>query len=128
MNNPNLTLSLLHATFAICRLDGDADIPEWALTGSFFSITRTQDELSIVCDQSNVPEGIPCDKGWRCLRVEGPLDLSLTGILSSLAAPLAHAGISIFAMSTYETDYVMVKEKDLDRAILVLSQEGHQVR
>jgi len=123
-----LTLSALQDTFAICRLDKDAQPPDWALRGSFCSITRTPEELSIVCPQINVPEGTKCDKGWRCLKVEGPLALSLTGILSSLATPLAQAGISVFAVSTYDTDYLMVKEKDVESAILVLSQEAHQVR
>lgn len=122
-----LTLSVLQDTFTICRLDKDAPLPDWALRGSFCSITRTAEELSIVCPQIHVPEGTRCDEGWRCLRVEGSLSLSSTGILSSLATPLAQAGISIFAMSTYDTDYLMVKEKDLERAIVVLSQEGHQV-
>jgi len=122
-----LTLSILQGTFAICRLDKGARIPDWALIGSFFSITRTPDELSIVCPQINVPEGTKCDKGWRCLKVEGPLDFTLTGILASLAMPLARASISIFAVSSYDTDYLMVKEKDAKRAVLVLSQEGHQI-
>ncbi len=127
MTDLKLTLSILQDKFAICRLDKDARIPDWALTGSFFSITRTPDELSVVCPQTNVPEGMECDKGWRCLKVEGPLDFTLTGILASLAMPLARASISIFAVSSYDTDYLLVKEKDVKRAILVLSQEGHQI-
>lgn len=111
-------------TFAICRLDSDAPIPEWAHIG-FFSITRTPDELSIVCKEEIVPEGVTGEKGWRCLQVMGPLDFALTGILASLAAPLAEAGISIFAISTYDTDYFLVKE--LNRAIAVLSNSGHNV-
>ena len=124
----NLTLLVLPDTFAICRLSPDAPMPDWALTGSFFSIARTVDELSIVCPQSNVPPEIQCDRDWRCLKVEGPLDLSLIGILASLTVPLARAGIGIFAVSTYDTDYVLVKEKRLEEAVLVLSQEGHHVR
>jgi uncharacterized protein len=124
----NLTLSLLPDTLTICRLTPDAPIPHWALTGSFFSITRTADELSIVCPQSNAPPAIQCDQDWRCLKIEGPLDLSLIGILASLTVPLARAGIGIFAVSTYDTDYVLVKEKHLEEAVLVLSQEGHHVR
>ena len=123
-----MTLSLLPDTLAICRLTPDAPIPDWALAGGFFSITRTADELSIVCPQANVPSEIQCDRDWRCLRVEGPLDLSLIGILASLTAPLARAGIGIFAVSTYDTDYLLVKEKRLEEAVLVLSQEGHHVR
>jgi len=128
MPDLSLILSVLDDTFAICRLDGNAASPDWALRGSFCSITRTPDELSVVCPDVNVPEGTTCDRRWRCLRVEGPLDLTSTGILSSLAAPLAQAGISIFAVSTYDTDYLMVKEKDLERAMLVLSHDGHQTR
>jgi hypothetical protein len=124
----NLALLVLPDTFAICRLSPDAPIPDWVLTGSFFSITRTADELSIVCFQSNVPSEIQCDRDWRCLKVEGPLDLSLIGILASLTAPLARAGIGIFAVSTYDTDYLLVPEKRLEEAVLVLSQEGHHVR
>ncbi len=122
-----LTLSLLPETFAICRLPPDAEIPAWATRGEFHSITRTRAELSIVCAQENVPDGVQCDKGWRCLRVEGKLDLALTGILASLLAPLADAGIAILALSTYDTDYVMVKAENLERALHVLSAAGHLV-
>jgi hypothetical protein len=123
MNDSKLKISVLQDTFAICWMDKDAQIPAWVFTSSFFSITRTADELSIVCSQIAVTEGIKCDKGWRCLKVEGPLDFSLTGILVSLATPLAQAGISIFVVSTYDTDYLLVKEKDIERATLILSQE-----
>jgi hypothetical protein len=122
-----LTLSLLPDPFAVCRLDAHAPIPGWAAARDFFSITRTCDELSIVCPQSDVPGEIKCERGWRCLKVEGQLDFALTGILASLAAPLADAGIGIFAISTFDTDYLLVKEKDLERAIAVLSQAGHTV-
>ena len=123
----HLALLVLQEVFAICRLDKNFPIPDWALGGSFYSITRTLDELSIVCLQINVPEGIACDKGWGCLKVEGPLDFSLTGVIASLATTLAHADISIFEVSTYDTDYLMVKEKDLERTVLVLSQADHEV-
>lgn len=106
-------------------MDRDAPIPAWADTG-FFSLTRTRDELSIVCCEENVPEGVDCDRGWHCLQVKGPLDFALTGILASLAVPLAEADISIFAISTYDTDYFLVKE--LDMAIAVLLRAGHNVR
>lgn len=128
MTNTSLNLSILQETLAICKLKNDAQIPDWALSGSFFSVTRTAEELSIVCPQSNVPQGMACEKGWRCLGVEGPLAFSLTGILASLTTPLAQAGIPIFALSTYETDYVMMHEKNLERAGLILSQAGHRVQ
>ena len=122
----SLTLSVLSDTFAICRLAASAPIPAWA-RGDFLSITRTRDELSIVCAQSNVPAGIRCEHDWRALQVVGQLDFALTGILASLAAPLADAGISIFALSTFDTDYVLVKARDLEKAMRVLQGAGHRV-
>ena len=127
MLDHHLTLLVLEETFAICRLDKNSPVREWAFVGDFYSMTRTFDELSIVCPQVNVPEGITCDKGWRCLKVEGSLGFSLTGVIASLATTLAHASISLFGVSTYDTDYLMVREKDLKRAVLVLSQAGHEV-
>ena len=126
MSHTNLTLSLLADTFAICRLGPEADIPSWALDGDFFSVTRTEEELSLVCLEEIVPEGTRCEKGFRCLKVRGPLDFSLTGILSSLTIPLAQAGISVLALSTFDTDYLLVKEAHVDRAVQKLSKAGHR--
>ena len=126
MTTVELTLSVLPDTFAVCRLDKDAPILEWGRRG-FFSVTRTPDELSVVCRQADVPPGTRCEGGWRCLKVEGPLDFSWTGILASLAVPLAGAGISLFAISTYETDYLLVKGDDLDSAARALAGSGHRV-
>jgi hypothetical protein len=122
-----LTLSVLPDAFAICRLDPEAAIPGWATADRFFSITRTHDELSIVCLQRDVPAGIRCEPGWRCLKVEGPLALSLIGIMASLSSTLAQAGISLFALSTYDTDYLLVKEDKLERAIRALAEAGHRI-
>ncbi len=122
-----LTLSIQPDTLAICRLDPAAPIPSWVTTRDFVSITRTRDELSIVCAQRDMPAGIRCERDWRALKVDGTLDFALTGILASLTAPLADAGISIFAISTFDTDYLLVKETNLQRTIAVLSQAGHQV-
>jgi hypothetical protein len=123
-----LTLTVLPETFAIARLDPDAAIPPWALAASgFVSITRTADEVSIVCAETTVPEGTRASRGWRCLRVAGPLDFALVGVLASLASPLADAGISIFAVSTYDTDYLLVREPDLIAAIQTLRRAGHVV-
>ena len=117
-----LTLSVMPITLAVVRLDALSTIPSWAIDGGdFFSITRTQDELSVVCLEDKVPQGLKVERGWRCLKVEGPLDFGLTGILSSLAKPLAEAKISIFAISTFDTDYIMVKKENLQRAVEVLS-------
>jgi hypothetical protein len=127
MTDSKLSLSILPNNFAICRLDKGAGIPDWALASSFFSLTRSAEELSVVCPQNLVPEGIRRNAGWRCLKVEGPLDLSATGVLASLTNPLAQEGISVFAVSTYDTDYLLVKKKDLKKAVIVLSRNGHQI-
>ena len=121
-----LTLSVLPETLAICRLDRETAIPVWT-TGKFVSITRTSDELSIVCDERAVPSGVKADRGWRALKIEGPLDLALTGVLASIAVPLAEAKINIFAISTFDTDYVLVKAEKLNRALGVLRSAGHAV-
>ena len=126
MNRTNLTLSLLPDNYSICRLGPAADIPPWALAGNYFSITRTEEELSLVCSQEVVPDGVLCEKGWRCIMVVGPLDFSLTGILASLTASLAEVGISVFAISTFDTDYLLVKADNLKRAVLKLQEAGHR--
>jgi hypothetical protein len=127
MSEIALTISLLPGTYAVSRLGSEARLPRWATSGRFFSVTRTADELSVVCDERAIPGEITREGGWRCLKVLGPLDFGLTGILASLTAPLAEASISIFAISTYETDYIMVKAVDLERAVAVLSGSGHQI-
>lgn len=122
----NLTLSVLSETLGIIRLDKAASVPEWVswTSPTFLSITKTRDELSIVCDQESVPVNTQhCVRDWRAFKVEGPLDFSLTGILASLSQPLADHKISIFAVSTYDTDYILVKEKDLHAAIDILKKE-----
>jgi hypothetical protein len=122
------TLLVLDDTFAVCRLAGDAAIPPWATGGGFFSITRTADELSVVCRQAAVPEGVLCERGWRCLRVAGTIPFAAVGVLASLTTPLAEAGVSVVAVSTYDTDYVLLKEKDLAGAVDALQRRGHTVR
>ncbi len=119
-----LTFSVLDEMFAVCRLEGDAPLPDWALGGSFSSLTRTQEELSIVCVQANVPEGVRCEKGWRSLKLHGPLDFSLKGVIASIAETLARAGIGVFAISTFDTDYFLVKDEDLGSALSALEGEG----
>ncbi len=121
-------LTVLPETFAVCRLASDAAIPDWALyDGLPVSITRTADELSIICPESRVPGDVQAERGWRCFKILGPLPFSMTGVLASLVAPLADAGISIFAFSTYDTDYVMVKEEMLSLARDVLAADGHEI-
>jgi hypothetical protein len=125
MSQTNLSLSLLPDHYSICRLAPEAGIPPWALAGDFFSITRTREELSLVCSQEAVPDGVQSEKGWRCIMVGGPLDFSITGILAALATSLAEVGISIFAISTFDTDYLLVKADNLERAVLKLKEAGH---
>ena len=122
-----LTLSVLPERYAVCRLDAEAPAPSWA-RGDFVSITRTRDELSIVCPEVHVPTGVTCVAGWRILRCEGPLDFGLSGIVASIAEPLADAAVSIFPIATHETDYLLIPETQLELAIHSLTAYGHAVR
>jgi hypothetical protein len=125
----DLVFSLFDDAYAICRLPADAAVPSWGLDGAFTSVTRTPDELSIVCSQSGVPDGVQAERGWRCLKVEGPFPLdSAVGVMSAFAAPLAEAGISIFVVDTYDTDYLFVDQARLAQALEVLTRQGHQIR
>ena len=120
-------LTLLPGTLMICRMGPEAAVPDWAHHGALQSITRTSDELSIVCAEAQVTDDVKAERGWRSFKVEGPLDLSLTGILASLAGPLAGARINIFAVSTFDTDYVLIKEEMVRKAAEVLIRSGHRV-
>ncbi len=122
-----LTLELLPETYAICRMEPGEAPPGWATGGGFLSMTRTGSELSIVCVQQAVPEGVRCERGWRCLGVQGVLDFALSGILASLAAPLAEASISTFAVSTFDTDYLLLRQADLSKGAGALVRAGHRV-
>lgn len=117
-----MNLQLLPQTFSICRLS-----PEASVQGSFFSVTRTADEVSVVCAAGEEPAGAKVENDWRALKVAGPLDFALTGILYKLLGPLAEAKISIFALSTFDTDYILVRSANIDRAVEVLHADGHSV-
>lgn len=121
-----ITLKKLAQEFAICKLPPQTPIPDWVWLSSLYSISKTADELSIVCEQDKViPQpDMQQENGWRCLQVVGPLDFSLTGILSSIAQPLAENKISIFALSTYDTDYILVKKEKFIDAQEVLKNSG----
>ncbi len=124
-----LTLKVLPGKYAVCRLDPNGHLPHWALLGDdFISLTRTRDELSIACLQENVPEDTRAERGWRCVKVAGYFDFSLAGVHVSLAIPLAEANISILAIATYETDHLLIQEKDLERALTVLEKAGHHIQ
>jgi hypothetical protein len=122
-----MTLIVLPDEFAVSRL-GPADaLPSWAAAAPMSSATRTAEELSIVCAASHVPAHVTAERGWRCLRVAGTLDFSLTGVLASIARPLADAGVAIFAISTFDTDYILVPAPALPAAIAALTAAGHDV-
>lgn len=118
-------LSILNDHLAVCQLPAGSPIPAWALNGEFFSVTRTAEELSIVCPEGKVPAGSKAERGWRALQVVGPLEFGLTGILAGIAGVLANAGISIFAVSTYDTDFILVKSAVLDEAVRALKAAGY---
>ncbi len=118
-----LKLSILPNEYAIHRFSPESDIP--TLTGNFLSVTRTEDELSILCDADIALNSDESESGWACIKVLGPLDFFLTGILAKFSSVLAEAEISIFAISTYDTDYILVKKEKLVAAKDVLLQTGY---
>jgi hypothetical protein len=123
-----LILTAMPEMLTICRLAPDAVLPAWATAGALWSITRTPDERSIVVAKEYVPVGIQAEGAWRALKLAGPIPLSAVGILASVAEPLARARINLFAISTFDTDYVLVPAERLEEAQLALSEAGHIVR
>lgn len=123
-----LSLTLLPDAVAICHLDPSAQIPEWALASDWWSITRTSEELSVVCAEARVPADVPGSRGWRALKFDGPLPLDQTGILASVTAPLAAARVSVFALATFSTDFVLIPAAQQPAAIDALERAGHSVR
>jgi hypothetical protein len=119
-------LTVLPGEFSVWRLPPEAAVPA-VDPGIFLSVTRTEDELSIVSSSSGVPAGVKAETGWRCLKVEGPLAFEMTGVLAALSAPLADSDIPIFVVSTYDTDYLLVKSADLERSCQALRDAGHRV-
>jgi hypothetical protein len=123
-----LTLTALPDTLAITQLSNDATIPAWADGDGFVSITRAADELSIVCAEARVPADIKAERGWRAFKLQGPFDFALVGVLKQVLDPLAEAKVGIFAISTYNTDYVLVKAAQFEQAVTALTRFGHTVR
>ena len=129
MNRHQLTLLLFEGCLAVCRLPASSPVPTWgSAKGPFSSITRSEKELSIICNEAAVPSGIHCERGWRVMKIENPLDFAQTGILVSLAAPLAEAGVSIFTVSTFDSQYLMVKEASIELALKILVNAGHEIQ
>ena len=121
-----LRISILPDSLAVCRLSSDAEVPQW-IRGTFTSITRTADELSVICDDAVVPEDVKAERGWRGLKVEGPIPFEMTGVAAALVAPLAEARISVFLLATFDTDYLLLKEEVFERAVEILRGRGHEI-
>lgn len=124
-----MKLAEIPGSFSVLRFQPQEPFPVWANGLTFVSVTRTDEELSIICKTSDIPATVKAkaEHDWKCFRVQGPLDFSLTGILSSIAAPLAEAKISIFAFSTFDTDYVMVKNENFEKAKETLRKSGFKI-
>jgi hypothetical protein len=122
MSEPKLRLEWIHGRYAVCRLDADALVPDWALRSSaLISITRTETELSIIAEEDCVPSDVKAERGFVALRVAGTLDFALVGILARLTGALAEANVPVLAISTYDTDLLLVKAEDAKRAVEALS-------
>lgn len=124
--SPTVDLRVLDAELAVCRLDPGAPVPDIG-KADLWALTRTADETSVVCAIADAPGNAIVEVGWMAFAVQGPLDFGLTGILAAIAAPLAQARVPIFAISTYDTDYVLVKRADEGRAREALARAGHRI-
>ena len=122
-----MKISVLNGRFAVCRMAPDSALPDWWQSGTFCSATRTAHELSVVCEEASVPAGVLTESGWAALALQGPIPFEMTGVLARLAGVLAAAGLSVFAIATYDTDYVLVKAAGLESAIQALRQSGYTV-
>jgi len=117
---------VLEETYSIYRFKSESDLPDWIYSSDFYSITKTKDEVSLVAVQNDsVSDSIICNRDWRILKIQGPLDFSMTGIIAEITSILSDKKISVFTVSTYDTDYIMVKQRDLDIAIEALLSNGH---
>ncbi len=128
MKEYKLKFIILPGKYGVCRLDDTRQIPEEIRRSKFYTITKTSEELSLVCCEDLIPIGVNYEKDWKILKITGPLDFALVGILAAISGILAEEGISIFAVSTYDTDYILIKEPNLEKAITVLRAKGHSVK
>ncbi|WP_409526943.1 ACT domain-containing protein [Rhizobium sp. G21] len=124
---PSVALSLLAGDYAVCRLSPADPIPAWAEGDGFVSISRSDEELSILCRAERAPSDVRQDAGWACLKLQGPFAFDETGIVLSVVAPLSNAGLGIFAVSTFDGDHILVKRAELDRAEALLREAGHRL-
>jgi uncharacterized protein len=126
-NRHQLKFRWLPGAYAIVHFAPDAGVPDWATHGDFTSITRTPDELSIVCLAEKLPRDVDSQHHWICLKLEGPFPFELTGVLLSFIEPLSRNGVPIFAISTYDTDYVLLQEDHMGGVMDLLRQAGHEL-
>ena len=124
MSHLALTLTTLPGRFAVCRLGARDAVPDWA-RGALVSITRTEDELSIICEESGVPEDVQAERGWVCFKVLGPLPFEMVGVAAALTTPLAEAGVSVIVVGTFDTDYLLVKEEMSAKAVAAWEAFAH---
>lgn len=123
-----LSFLVLNSSYSIYRFNNKSVLPDWIYMSDFYSITRTTDEISVVtAGNDTVTEEIPCSKSWKILKISGPLDLNMTGILADISGTLKNHKIPIFVISTFDTDYILVQAKDLDRSVNALEEKGHYV-
>jgi len=122
-----LKMRLFPGRYAICRLEPTCQTPRWAQDSEFCSLTRTPEELSIVCAEESVPEQVRCERGWKMLKLAGPIPFTVTGVVAALSEALARERIGIFVISTYDTDYVLVQEHALEAAIAALQGAGCRI-
>jgi len=114
--------------FAACRLPSTAPVPAWAGSTVFSAVTRTADELSVICPSAQIPAGVKAERDWRLLKFQGPFAFGAVGILASVTGPLAQSGINLLAVATFDTDYLLVKAGRLDDAVRSLEAAGHRVQ
>ena len=126
MSEKQFTLEVVSGRYAVCQLDAVAEVPGW-VSGAVTSVTRTPAELSLICSEECVPRDVRRESGWRCLRVVGPLEFSMVGVIASLTGVLADAGVSVFVVSTFDTDCLLVKQAHLEMAVKSLTSAGHSV-
>ena len=127
MSGTKLTLLVLAGRYGICRLGPAEPVPAWGLQGEFFSVTRTTDELSIVCAEAQIPATVLCESGWRLFKIDAVMDFSLVGIVAGISAAIAGANVGIFVLSTYNTDYILVRQPDFSAAAAALRTAGYKV-
>ena len=123
-----MIFELFAPPFAVVRLEPSSEFPSWVEGSEFLSVTRTRNELSVVCEERLIPPGVVAERGWRCLELEGPIPFDQTGVAAAFLEPLARAAVGVFVVSTYDTDYLLVKEERLAAAITALRESGYEVK